>query len=669
MFSSFRVGRITAPIEDIEGDCLESLTLFDGPDANPENIIKTFCDTFSRPMEKHDFISTGNTLFLQFISETGSYSGSSLYYWAHYDFFNNTAFGERISDTECDERFTFLRPRGQFSSPLNTIFYKKGQGHGVNCSLYFTSEPRYYGRIQVKIKSINFKSQNCVDKLTVSDPLIKGEVGLNVLESNNSYGKIDICSQSQLPITVISKYRYLNIKMQINESSSLSYFKSSSPLFSGTYEFMHPSICGETEFLIGSEGTLVFPNLYDEDAYSGQLGFGSVICLWELKLSDVFDDPEASLAVNIELVKFSSSNCEEDKLEISIPGTDGKIFSLCGQANRKNRDVSHVESTLKTHQAVMEVEENIEEMSTFDFNPIEREKDFLGMTTDSFSQANTIEDVKLSEEAKNSTSENNDDKAYNMPILLDSHGRILTPEEQKGGGGVLVKSSQNVAKPKYGKDKDSGRDSKGSYRPTESQEDRYTMRELITEARTTRPNIISTNTETETPTPFPTLTVPDKTTRKTFIPDASSYIRFKNSIPLTLKVSDLKEGRILVHLKVRDPTESFLQIFWTKIYPVNSNEPSFSPLESQKCDFLCPDASVCIPHRLVCNGIVNCPRTNSSYHGMNDDETEAVCNFFKRIPFKKMILGSLGISACTFIGFMIVAFFCGRKDREIRRKK
>ena len=51
-------------------------------------MIKTFCDGFSRPLEKHDFVSTGNSLVVNFLSVTGSYSGSSLQYWAQYDFFD-----------------------------------------------------------------------------------------------------------------------------------------------------------------------------------------------------------------------------------------------------------------------------------------------------------------------------------------------------------------------------------------------------------------------------------------------------------------------------------------------------------------------------------------------------------------------------------------------------
>jgi len=75
LVSSFRINRVESPIVPYAGDCAESLTLYDAPWADDSKIIKTFCDTFSRAMEKHDFVSTGNSLFVKFESKTGSYSG------------------------------------------------------------------------------------------------------------------------------------------------------------------------------------------------------------------------------------------------------------------------------------------------------------------------------------------------------------------------------------------------------------------------------------------------------------------------------------------------------------------------------------------------------------------------------------------------------------------
>lgn len=61
-FPSFRINRIESPIEPMDGDCGESLTLYDASWPDDSRIIKTFCDTFSKAMEKHDFVSTGKYL-------------------------------------------------------------------------------------------------------------------------------------------------------------------------------------------------------------------------------------------------------------------------------------------------------------------------------------------------------------------------------------------------------------------------------------------------------------------------------------------------------------------------------------------------------------------------------------------------------------------------------
>lgn len=72
---SFRINRIESPIQPTDSDCGESLTLYDASWADDSKIIKTFCDTFSKAMEKYNFVSTGNSLFVKFESQTGSYSG------------------------------------------------------------------------------------------------------------------------------------------------------------------------------------------------------------------------------------------------------------------------------------------------------------------------------------------------------------------------------------------------------------------------------------------------------------------------------------------------------------------------------------------------------------------------------------------------------------------
>lgn len=133
-------------------------------------------------MEKHDFVSTGNALFVRFESKTGSYSGyvipraiiirknskvasifspnrSSLYYWAHYDFFNNTKLGEPVPGKQCDEVFASWRTtKGWLRSPLNTLVYKQAPaGEDVQCLYRFVTDKRLYARVIVTVFNIHFK--------------------------------------------------------------------------------------------------------------------------------------------------------------------------------------------------------------------------------------------------------------------------------------------------------------------------------------------------------------------------------------------------------------------------------------------------------------------------------------------------------------------------------
>ncbi|BET00543.1 CUB domain [Nesidiocoris tenuis] len=170
-FPSFRINRIESPIAVFDGDCGESLTLYDASWPDDSRIIKTFCDTFSRAMEKHDFVSTGNALFVRFESKTGSYSGSSLYYWAHYDFFNNTKFGTAVPGSSCDEEFSSWKSvKGYLRSPMNTLVYKRPENSGpLTCRYTFVTDRRLYARVILTITSINFKvSEIRVEKSRVN---------------------------------------------------------------------------------------------------------------------------------------------------------------------------------------------------------------------------------------------------------------------------------------------------------------------------------------------------------------------------------------------------------------------------------------------------------------------------------------------------------------------
>ncbi|XP_071443297.1 uncharacterized protein [Hetaerina americana] len=346
-FPSFRINRIEAPIAAYDGDCGESLTIYDSDHADDSRIIKTFCDTFSRPMEKHDFISSGNALFVRFESKTGSYSGSSLYYWAHYDFFNDTKTGEPVPGTSCDEVYASWRvpppiqqpplppgsqpsssttpppPRspfsGRFRSPLNTLVYKQsglgGVPTDVTCLYRFVTDRRLFARVILTLEAVRFKDHpfspvpcsDCwrdkVDRLLIWEPSAVPTSNISTSASQN-LGDMPppgigtcICrdhlvflhhqqSRSRrpppvspyapppppppppptgptLPMTFVSKGESMHLRLIVDKTHAASnYFKWPHALFEGRYEFVHSPLCGPTELPAATDGELVFPS-YD----------------------------------------------------------------------------------------------------------------------------------------------------------------------------------------------------------------------------------------------------------------------------------------------------------------------------------------------------------------------------------------------------------------------
>ncbi|KAF7266556.1 hypothetical protein GWI33_020064 [Rhynchophorus ferrugineus] len=340
-FPSFRINRIESPIQPTDGDCGESLTLYDASWADDSKIIKTFCDTFSKAMEKHDFVSTGNSLYVRFESKTGSYSGSSLYYWAHYDFFNNTKLGEPVPGKQCDEVFaSWKQKKGTLRSPLNTLVYKQNQpSEDITCLYRFVTDKRLFARVILTITCVNFKDHpynsgpctNCledrVDKLVVWEPVAPG--------SNSSYpitlskaaqaGDVTcICNRQSFSTQVISKGEQLNLQLIVDGAhSALSYFKHSNPLFEAHYEFVHGPLCGPAIMYPSTDGEIHYP-------YYEAIGFveppKSIRCIWEIKINK-----DRDLYLHFDRIKFSSNSCDDGIVDIFLKGRIDPYLSLCGE--------------------------------------------------------------------------------------------------------------------------------------------------------------------------------------------------------------------------------------------------------------------------------------------------------------------------------------------------
>ncbi|KAI4456883.1 cubilin [Holotrichia oblita] len=340
--SRFRINRIESPIQPIEEDCGESLTLYDASWPDDSKIIKTFCDTFSKAMEKHDFVSTGNALFVRFESKTGSYSGSSLYYWAHYDFFNNTRLGEPVPGKPCDEVFaSWKSKKGQVRSPLNTLVYKQTtSSEDVQCLYRFVTDKRLYARVILTVCNVRFKDHpynpglctNCledrVDKLLIWEPLPPG--------ANNSHPPIPlskaaqsgdvtcICNRHTTATTVISRGEQLNLQLIVDSAHAApSYFKHNTPLFEATYEFVHGPLCGPPIIHPTTDGDIHYP-------YYEAIGYveppKSIRCIWEIRVNR-----ERDLLLVFDRIKFASKFCEDGIVDFFVKGQLSPYLSICGE--------------------------------------------------------------------------------------------------------------------------------------------------------------------------------------------------------------------------------------------------------------------------------------------------------------------------------------------------
>ncbi|KAF4521706.1 hypothetical protein B566_EDAN013004 [Ephemera danica] len=355
-FPSFRINRIESPIQHFDGDCGESLTIYDSSWPDDSRIIKTFCDTFSRTMEKHDFVSTGDSLFVRFESKTGSYSGSSLYYWAHYDFFDDRKSGDALPGTQCDETFqSWKRSNGILRSPRNTLVYKRSTntGEDVSCTYRFVTDKRLFGRVIFTVTAIQFKDHpynphpcnECwheqVDRLEVWEPSSSNQtmgIRLSCLCRENS--------KQQLPLTIVSRGERLNTRLQVDHTHAASnYFKHPAPLFEARYQFIHGPACGPAQIPASIEGELHFPHkdYYMQTHYaSPQYYYGEstssqqttaspqsqeniVRCIWELRVHK-----DRDLFLQMDRIKFSSRSCEDGRLEIYFKSNGGAVGAAIG---------------------------------------------------------------------------------------------------------------------------------------------------------------------------------------------------------------------------------------------------------------------------------------------------------------------------------------------------
>jgi len=303
-FPSFKIGRVENPISHrASGDCSESLTIYDDSWANGEKVVKTFCDSFSKPLERHDFVSTSNALFVAFKSRTGSFSGSALQFWAQYDFFDATADGERVKGTRCDEVIAAGNAPGTFRSPRNTLAFKIYEGEEkeegeITCGYDIRADERSHSRIALSILELELRGSERVDSKCRGDRVevtdVYGDRNLVVCLTAKNGERREVYSQGpSLHLTLALEAKH----------ASMRYFKSPAPLFVASYEAIHPPRdCGPTAAR-GGHLTFPFASASAEPA-------SAFTCVWDI--ASGYGD----LSFELHNATLADEKCSESSLEI-----------------------------------------------------------------------------------------------------------------------------------------------------------------------------------------------------------------------------------------------------------------------------------------------------------------------------------------------------------------
>ena len=277
-FQKMKISQKTK-IKPDNSDCGEYLILYDSDWANPQKIIKAFCSSFSEPKENIDYITTGSSMFINFVSNSGSYSGSSIYYWAIYDFHESSLDGDKVEDAICDEVFHINNNQKRtFQSPRNSLIYKNSQ-KDFSCSYRIVSNEHFFSRISLTITELNFKSEqkrckqcwnnNDFDKIEIHDP----QIARNLTESC-----FIACKENTANI-IYSKGTEMSLKMRINHKTArMNYYKSKKPVFTARYSFLHPPVCGPVSIEAKEKGFLTFPVLQHPNPSE------DIECLWDLNV-------------------------------------------------------------------------------------------------------------------------------------------------------------------------------------------------------------------------------------------------------------------------------------------------------------------------------------------------------------------------------------------------
>ena len=217
-----------------------------------------------------------------------SYSGSSIYYWAIYDFHETKPDGEHIAGSVCDERITAPM---RFRSPRNSLVYKTGED--VACTYMLSAPADQFSRLKLRVDPVDFHKaeDTCAGSCVGNEALDRVEVVEELAEDNFTKACLSSC-QPPHTTTIISLGPSLRLSLFLVGASAPSlYYTRKPPLFTASVSYLHPPICGPTTISAAADsGFLIFPILPEGEAAQ----YRRVECLWDLAT-----EPEMPISLTI----------------------------------------------------------------------------------------------------------------------------------------------------------------------------------------------------------------------------------------------------------------------------------------------------------------------------------------------------------------------------------
>lgn len=287
-------------------------------------------------------------------------------------------------------------------------------------------------------------------------------------------------------VRVVSRGEKLELKLLVDGAhSAASYFKQYAPLFEAKYEFAHSPLCGPAILPATTDGEIEFPH-YEALGYVTPPRF--IKCIWELRVNW-----DRDVWLHFDKIKFASRSCEDEKLEIFLPGNPDPFLSICGE------NVSYVQK---------------------------------------------------------------------MPIISAAQ---ISP--------VKVRTTGD-----RGLNYVNGLGTGYNFDTLQMQTQTQTQTQMQTQ----------TQTQTQSQTQQPIGALPSQT----------------SSVPNEQSSDDSEGPAVIVQFTgSMAPARAAFKIVWTELYHLSRDTPG--ALNTQKleelCGFQCPGDTGCIPTRLLCNGVINCP--------------------------------------------------------------